>query len=93
MSVTHLIGVFAELQGREDVLDAVGGAVVVVVVAGGWARVVHVEDLLLSLERRQHLSVVGVVEDGIVLESLHHLWRGCSEARQTTGQLHLEIHL
>ena len=70
------------LHRRENILDAVGGAVVVVVVAAagrvavGWARVVHVEDLLLSLERRDHLGVVGVVEQGIVLERLQHLWRG-----------------
>ena len=56
----YLIGVFAELQRREDVLDTVGGAVVVVValIPGGRARVVHVEDLLLGLERREHLGVV-----------------------------------
>ena len=81
LPVTHLIGVFAELHRRENILDAVGGAVVVVVAAAGQvaiglARVVHVEDLLLSLERRDHLGVVGVVEQGIVLERLQHLWRG-----------------
>ena len=80
LPATHLIGVFAELHRRENILDAVGGAVVVVAAAGriavGLARVVHVEDLLLSLERRDHLGVVGVVEQGIVLERLQHLWRG-----------------
>ena len=71
---SYLLGVFAKLQRGENVLHAVDGANIVV----------HLEDLLLGLERlHQHLGVV-VVVDGVILGG------GASEAGKT-GKLDLHI--
>ena len=98
---THLVVVFQRreaarhLEGRQR--ELLPGRVVVVdvvvVVGGGRRGGGGLQQFLLSLKGGQHLSVVRVVEQWVVLQSLHHLsWR--QRTRAEAGQkLHLKFAL
>ena len=72
--IFYLIGFFVEcshiakLQWRQNIFDVVGAAVIVIVVdivvdvGVGRTAVVHLKELVLSLQGSQHLSIVGVVK-------------------------------
>ena len=62
-------------EGREKVLDIVVVVIVVVVVSGrdGGRGGVQLQQLLLGLQGGQHLCVVGVVQQGVVLQGFQQL--------------------
>ena len=85
---THLVVVFQRREAaghleRRELLPAGVVVVDVVVVVGRWRRSggsthggIQFDQFLLSLQGGQHLSVVRIVEQGVVLQGLHHLrWR------------------
>ena len=60
----------------------------------GGTTGVQLQQLLLSLQSGQHLGVVRVVEQRVVLQGLHHLgWGqrpGAEAGQQATTELHLK---
>ena len=83
---THLVVVFQrrEAAGHLERGELLPGGVVVVdvvVVIGRWPRGrggttgVQLQQFLLSLQSGQHLGVVRIVEQRVVLQGLHHLGR------------------
>ena len=78
-----------KFERRQNILDA---ATIVVVVVEICLR--GLQKLLLSLESCQHLSIVRIVEQRIVLESLEQFRRRRrSTETSQTAKLHLEMEI